>query len=260
MPAWCQAPLPALELQLTCARFGAILIMVYSIPKEGHKQAMAPDPSLRIDLSTRRPLRDEAYLVLRRAILTGQFKPGERLVERDIAARLGLSRNPVREAFRRLEQERLVMVNRQGVVVQALDPREVEELYEIRRHLEVLAVQLAARHFTPAYRRQLQAILQRTMRALAEHDQAQVVEASIDFHRTIGEMSGNRRLARLVLEIGEEIQRFRSLNIHESTRTSLAVREHRQIFAALSRRDAKRAARLMAEHIEHSWLHARQYL
>lgn len=221
---------------------------------------MGQDLGLQIDLSARRPLRDEAYLALRRAILTGQFKPGERLIERDIAARLGLSRNPVREAFRRLEQERLVTVNRQGVVVQALDPREVEELYQIRQHLEVLAIRLAVRHFTPAYRQQLQAILQRTTRALAEHDQAQVVEASIDFHRTIAEMSGNQRLARLVFEIGEEIQRFRTLNIQESTRTPIAVREHRQILAALSRRDEKRATRLMAEHIEHSWRHARQYL
>jgi DNA-binding GntR family transcriptional regulator len=215
---------------------------------------------LQIDLSARRPLRDEAYAVLRRAILAGQFKPGERLIEREIAAQMGLSRNPVREAFRRLEQERLVAVNRHGVVVQALDPREVEELYQIRRHLEVLAVQLAVRHFTPEYRRQLRNILQHTTRALADNDQAQVVELSIAFHRTIAEMSGNQRLARLVLEIGEEIQRFRSLNIQESTRTCIAVREHHQIFTALSRRDEKRAARLMAEHIERSWMHARRYL
>lgn len=260
MPARCQAPLFARGRRLTCARFRAILVGGIRYTKRGARPAMEQDRGLRIDLSARRPLRDEAYLVLRRAILTGQFKPGERLVERDLAARLGLSRNPVREAFRRLEQERLVTVNRQGVFVQALDPQEVEELYEIRRHLEVLAVQLAARHFTPAYRQQLQAILQRTTRALADHDQALVVEASIAFHRTIAEMSGNRRLARLIVEIGEEIQRFRSLNIHETSRTPIAIREHRQIFAALSRRDEKRAARLMAEHIEHSWAHARRYL
>lgn len=103
---------------------------------------LAADLQLEIDLSARRPLRDEAYLVLRRAILTGQFKPGERLIEREIATRIGLSRSPVREAFRRLEQERLVMVNRQGVVVQALDPLEVEELYQVRQHLEILVARL----------------------------------------------------------------------------------------------------------------------
>lgn len=220
---------------------------------------MALDPALQleIDLSARRPLRDEAYLVLRRAILAGQFKPGERLVEREIAAKLGLSRSPVREAFRRLEQERLVTVNRHGVVVQALDPRDVEELYQVRQHLEVLVARLAARNFTPKHRHTLQEILQRMSAALDAQDQARVALESMRFHRAIAEIAGNRRLAGLVAAIGEEIQRFRSLNIQQSTRTVAVVREHRQIFAALAARDEERAARVMAQHIERSWAHAR---
>ncbi|MBM3130108.1 MAG: GntR family transcriptional regulator [Chloroflexi bacterium] len=221
---------------------------------------LAPGLQLEIDLSARRPLRDEAYLVLRRVILTGQFKPGERLIEREIAAKMGLSRSPVREAFRRLEQERLVAVNRQGVVVQALDPLQVEELYQVRQHLEVLVARLAARNFTPKHRQPLQEILQRMSAALAAHDQVQVAAESVRFHRALAETAGNRRLASLVAAVGEEIQRFRSLNIQHSTRTAAAVREHRQIFAALAARDEERAARAMAEHIEHSWAHARQYV
>ena len=91
---------------------------------------------LGVDPTTRRPLRDEAYLSLRRAILSGDFKPGDRLVEREVANKLDLSRSPVREAFRRLEQEGLVSVNRQGLFVQKVAPAEVEELYLIRQHLE----------------------------------------------------------------------------------------------------------------------------
>lgn len=218
-----------------------------------------PGLHLEIDLSARRPLRDEAYLVLRRAILTGQFKPGERLIERDLAAKMGLSRSPVREAFRRLEQERLVAVNRHGVVVQALDPRQVEELYQVRQHLEVLVARLAARNFTSEHRQTLQEILQRMSAALDAQDQARVASESVHFHRAIAEIAGNRRLASLVATIGEEIQRFRSLNI-QHTRAAAAVREHRQIFAALAARDEERAARVMAQHIERSWAHAQRYV
>jgi len=219
-----------------------------------------PALNLEIDLSSRRPLRDEAYIVLRRAILSGQFKPGERLVEREVAERLGLSRSPVREAFRRLEQERLVTVNRQGVVVQGLDPVEVEELYQVRQHLESLVARLAARRFSSEDRPRLEAILSQMTAAIAANDQACLVAESIRFHRTIAEIAGNRRLARLVGAVGEEIQRFRSLNMQMSTRTESAMLEHRQILDAFVARDEERAAQLMALHVEHAWTHARQYV
>jgi DNA-binding GntR family transcriptional regulator len=223
---------------------------------------MVLDPALNleIDLAARRPLRDEAYLALRRAILIGQFKPGERLVEREIADKIGLSRSPVREAFRRLEQEHLVTVTRQGVVVQSLDPTEVEELYQVRQHLEVLVARLAARNFKAEHRTRLQDILKRMSDALAADDQKRIAAESVRFHRALAEIAGNRRLARLVNAVGEEIQRFRSLNIQQSARTVSAVREHRKILTTLAARDEDRAAQLMAEHIERSWSQARRYV
>src|SRR5574340_1161293 len=101
-----------------------MVFLGYRIPHIGYRiprisqVAMSDSTMLQlgVDLSQRRPLRDEAYAVLRQAILSGQFKPGDHLVERQVAAQLGLSRSPVREAFRRLEQEHLVMVTRQGLV------------------------------------------------------------------------------------------------------------------------------------------------
>ena len=241
------------------------VILVYSIlytnlVNWGLPMTLSSVLDLSIDLSTRRPLRDEAYIVLRRAILSGQFKPGERLIEREVAQRLGLSRSPVREAFRRLEQERLVTVTRQGVVVQALDPTEVEELYQVRQHLEVLVARLAARNFTSEHRRRLQENLKRMSAALTARDQARVATESVCFHRMLAEIAGNRRLARLLAAGGGEIQRFRSLNIQQGARTQAAVAEHRQIFAALAARDESRAAKLMAQHVEHSWAHAQRYV
>jgi DNA-binding GntR family transcriptional regulator len=202
-----------------------------------------------IDLSSRRPLRDEAYLVLRRAILSGQFKPGERLVERQVSANLGLSRSPIREAFRRLEQERLVIATRQGIVVQGLDSVEVEELYEIRQHLERLIARRAARHFKPEHTLKFESILTDMTAAVEAHDQERSAAAGLCFHRLVADIAGNRRLARLLDSVSEDIQRFRNLNIGLVERATLALEEHRQLLAALAANDEVRAEELMVQHI-----------
>jgi len=124
----------------------------------------------------------------------------------------------------------------------------------------VLVAQLAARHFTREHRLQLKEILARMSAALAADNQTQLEVECTRFHRALAEIAGNRRLARLVTAVGEEIQRFRSLNVHQSTRTKAVVREHRQIFAALVAHDEARAARLMADHVAKSLAHARQFM
>ncbi len=207
---------------------------------------------LGVDLSQRRPLRDEAYVVLRQAILSGQFKPGDRLVERRVAAELGLSRSPVREAFRRLEQDRLVTVARQGVVVQGLTPRDVEELYQIRQQLEALAARLAARQFAPEHLPRLEEILSRTVEAIAANDSAAISAEGIKFHEALADIGDNCHLKWLLASITEEIHRFRTLYLNIPARSQSALQEHRQILAAVAAHDQDLAGRLMAEHVSHA--------
>ncbi len=204
---------------------------------------------LGVDLSQRRPLRDEAYDVLRQAILSGQFKPGDHLVEREVAAQLGLSRSPVREAFRRLEQDHLVMVTRQGLVVQGLTLRDAEELYQIRQQLEALAARLAARNFKPEYLPRLEEFLSCTVKAIAANDSALVSAEGIKFHEALAEIAGNDHLKRMLASITEEIHRFRALYLNIPARSQSALEEHRQILVAVAARDPDRAAELMVEHI-----------
>jgi DNA-binding GntR family transcriptional regulator len=213
---------------------------------------------LGVDLSQRRPLRDEAYSVLRQAILSGRFKPGDHLVEREVAAQLGLSRSPVREAFRRLEQDHLVTVTRQGLVVQGLTLRDAEELYQIRQQLEALAARLAARNFAPEQRPRLEEILSRTVEAIAANDSAQISAEGIKFHEALAEIADNRHLKRLLAAITEEIRRFRALYLDIPARSQSALEEHRQILAAVAARDQDQAAALMAEHIHQASAYTQQ--
>ncbi len=214
---------------------------------------------LDVDLANRRPLRDEAYLALRRAILCGDLAPGDHLVEREIASRLGLSRSPVREAFRRLEQEGLVRVTRQGVLVQSLDLAAVQELFEIRQQLESLIARLAARRFDVTRLPLLEEPLQDMAAAIAAGDRTRLESAGLAFHQALAHVAGNRRLAALNAAINQEIARFRSLSLAFPARTQSVFDEHRQIAAAVADRDEEAAARLMSEHIGRAWLHARQH-
>lgn len=207
---------------------------------------------LGVDPTTRRPLRDEAYLSLRRAILSGDFKPGDRLVEREVASKLDLSRSPVREAFRRLEQEGLVSVNRQGLFVQEVAHAEVEELYLIRQHLESLVARLAARNYTADYQPRLEEVFAAMTAAGESGDQERIVTEGARFHSLLAEIAGNRRLAKLTASIVEEIDRFRRLNLAEGPRTQLVLGEHRRILDAVIAGDAEGAATLMSQHIGNS--------
>jgi DNA-binding GntR family transcriptional regulator len=213
------------------------------------------DLQLGIDLAKRRPLRDEAYDVLRRAILTGAFKPGDRVVEREVCERLGLSRSPVREAFRRLEQEGLVVVSRQGLVVQTLSIEEVAELYQIRQQLEAMVARLAAQRCCAEQREELQAILAGIEQAIATDKPEMASGEGVRFHEKLAEIAGNRRLAGLLTGIGEEIQRFRNLYVHIPSRSQNALEEHRLIMEAVCAGDAERAAQVMFEHIGRALIH-----
>jgi DNA-binding GntR family transcriptional regulator len=182
---------------------------------------------LGVDPTTRRPLRDEAYLSLRRAILSG-------------------------EAFRRLEQEGLVSVSRQGLFVQEVAHAEVEELYLVRQHLESLVARLAARNYSVEYQPRLEEALADMAAAGESCKPERIVTEGARFHSLLAEIAGNRRLAKLTASIVEEIDRFRRLNLAEGPRTQLVLGEHRRILDAVIAGDEVGAAALMSEHIGNS--------
>lgn len=191
-----------------------------------------------------------AYERVRAAIVENRYAPGERLVEQRIAEELGLSRTPVREALRLLQAEGLVVSERnRGAVVRPLSATEVEDLYGLRSRLECYAVELAAARSTePELAGHLDAADAFGVAARAGDVHA-IHEANRVFHDGILAAARHRRLAAMLartVDIPLVFQAFRSFGPVELERSDTF---HHLIAAALARRDGRRAAALMAEHI-----------
>ena len=194
-------------------------------------------------------LRDLAYEGIRDAILSGALEPGERVKERDVAAQMGVSTTPVKEALRRLEQEGLVVAQpRRGAVVSSLARIPVAEIEEIRGLLEPMAARLAADRMTEPEIERLQAIVDEMAELTLQmrEPETRLEDVSV-FHKLIRDSSRNDFIIRFVdtLTPFERVHRPEYLDPDEASRIQ---REHEGICAALVRRDGAAAERLMAEH------------
>ncbi|MDI6893647.1 MAG: GntR family transcriptional regulator [Bacillota bacterium] len=209
--------------------------------------------SLRLEIPESVPLRDRAYQVLREAIISGQLAPGERLVEAKLAQEMGISRNPVREALRRLEHEGLARRHpRGGMAVAGVDLRDVAEVYAVRSVLEGLAARLAAGRLRAEHRERMAASIREGEEARRGGDLDLLVRTSTVFHNTIMEVAGNTRLASLMQVLDHHISRFRRLSLQAEGSPAEVLEEHRHILEVLERGDGAAAEALMREHLEHS--------
>jgi DNA-binding GntR family transcriptional regulator len=195
-------------------------------------------------------IREEVYAGLREWILDGTLKPGEKLRDAELAETMGVSRMPVREAFRRLEDEGLVetAANR-WTRVSRVDVRQAEEIYPILIHLELLAVSLAAPKLTGEDLRLMAQANERLADALAEGRAVEASEADRDFHRILLEKTGNPELMRIVNDLKTKLRRLEVAYFDGSMVADRSVREHEEIVAALEDGDQERAARA----VEDNW-------
>jgi DNA-binding GntR family transcriptional regulator len=193
-------------------------------------------------------LRAQIHDRLRAAILSGELAPGTPMVEAEVAAQLGASRTPVREALRRLESEGLLVPRGgRGTVVRSLDRDEVVCIYEIRRSLETLAARRAARNIDEAGLQRLHAIVDEM--ADVVDDPSAMERKNTAFHDEIVRIAGGERLTRMITELREETIVYRLLSIADSARRHETLAEHREILAALRARDEAAAERTMATHV-----------
>lgn len=208
---------------------------------------------LRLDLPPQIPLRDRAYRALRDAIVSGQLAPGERLVEARLAQELGVSRNPVREALRRLEHEGLASrLPRGGMAVAEVNLRDVAEVYAVRSVLEGLAARLAARRLREEQLELLRRSVEEGERARETGDLEELVRSSTTFHAVILEAAGNARLSALLEALDNHISRFRRLSLQAEGGPAEVLEEHRQLLALLEQGQEEEAERLMRSHLERS--------
>ena len=204
-----------------------------------------------VKLDNYKPLREIVFESLREAIINGHLKPGERMMEIQLADEMGVSRTPVREAIRKLELEGfVVMIPRKGAYVAGISLKDIADVFEIRAALESLAAALAAERITEE---ELEA-LERSLVKVAECTEANDLEALItvdtDFHDILYKASRNERLVQIVSNLREQIQRFRMTSLSQPGRMKVALEEHRNLVEALSERNIELARTLAREHIE----------
>jgi len=209
-----------------------------------------PAPAIFKQAPNFRPLRHDAYDALREAILLGQLRPGERVVEAEIARQMGISRGPIREAVRQLEQDGLVEYQpRRGVIVAELTPERVLDAYTVRAQLEGFAAQLATERVTPDDQAQLGRLIERMRQLAWANDAAAMLNVDVDFHQRICTLSGNRVLLRLWSSIGPHAWTLFS-GAQQQGYTLLALAErHQAILDALGGGDPDLARQVTMAHI-----------
>ncbi len=202
------------------------------------------------------PLREVVFLTLRRQILRGELKPGERLMEITLANKLGVSRTPIREAIRKLEHEGLVvMVPRRGAHVADITRQELGDVLEIRRSLDVLAIRRAVRLMTEKEVRELKDA-EETFSKLIGEDESDLTllgEADEQFHDIIYRGTRNRRLIQILNNLREQMYRFRVEYLKDIDIRQTLIREHDAIVKAVEERREEEAVRVMKLHIDNQY-------
>ncbi len=198
------------------------------------------------------PLRDVIFNTLRDAIVSGDLKPGERLMEVTLAEKMGVSRTPVREAVRRLEVEGLVtMTPRKGTHVAELSVKDIMDVLEVRAALDKLATELAASRIRQDSMRQLESVHKQYITHLQKENLQGAIKKDVEFHEIIYHASGNNKLMNVAANLREQVYRFRVLYMRDFSNAEDVLQEHEQILKSLSEKDSLKAGQLAQEHIVH---------
>lgn len=202
-------------------------------------------------LDRQRPLRDQIYGLIRSLILSGDIEPGEVMDEKLIAAKLNISRTPVREAVKKLSDEHLVdVVAQSGTRAAKIDRREVEQAFLIRRALEMESAAQAAPRMNDHHADALSDILMTHARAIEQKKIVVAIQTDDTFHRYIAEISDLPRLWRAIEISKAQLDRCRHIMLPRSGEGEATLEQHREIIRALNSKAAERARSVMAHHLE----------
>ena len=205
---------------------------------------------LKLNMNAYLPLRDVVFQTLREAILKGDLRPGERLMELQLAAKLGVSRTPIREAIRMLEQEGLaVTIPRKGAEVARMTEKDMEDVLQIREALDDLAVQVACDKITQEQLERLMATMKNFELAVQAGDLSKIVAYDVEFHDVIYEATDNPKLVILLSNLREQIYRYRVEYLKEKENYPMLIVEHEEIVQELKQKNKERVADAMRNHI-----------
>ena len=199
-----------------------------------------------------KPVQKDAYTLILEAIDTGIYRPGDRLVESELADRFGVSRTPIREALQRLETQSLLTRDGRSLIVASLDHNQLSELYVVRAELEGLAARLAARHATDEEAR--------VLRDMVEADQALLgnpkglARANRRFHKQIHLASHNRYLVQQLDLVHRSMALMATTSLAAEGRGEVALAEHAAIVTAIENRDEMGAYHALKDHISKAFV------
>ena len=205
----------------------------------------------KLEIRNYKPLGEVVFEYLRNAILAGELKPGERLMEVTIADQLGVSRTPVREAIRKLEKESFViMIPRKGAYVADLTKKDIMEVLEIRKELEGFAAYLAAERMTLSEKESLGRVVEHFNESLINMDKKSMIDSDNAFHSFIFEGTKNQRLINIIYDLHDQFQRFRLIYFNEFNNYKEIQASHNRIFDAIIREDGIGARTEAENHVE----------
>jgi len=204
-----------------------------------------------VDMDQYLPLRDVVFNTLRQAILRGELKPGERLMEIQLANKLGVSRTPIREAIRKLELEGLVlMIPRRGAEVAEITEKSLRDVLEVRSALEELAVDLACDRITGEDVDKLREAAQEFKEVSKSADVTALAEADVKFHDIIYFATENQRLIQLLYNLREQMYRYRVEYLKREEVYATLFAEHEHIIECIVQRDEVAAKQAISTHID----------
>ena len=200
-------------------------------------------------------LADQVFDHLENDILSGKYQRGEILTETKLSTELGVSRTPIREALRRLEQEHIIEESGKGSVVIGINEKDLEDIFMIRKSLECQVAALAAKNRTEEQLKQLREALEFQEFYLNKKDPDQIKLMDSRFHETLYKLSGSTAFYDTLVPLHKKIQKYRRASVTNSSRAEASVAEHRKIYEAIEAKNTALAAKYASEHVENAYKH-----
>lgn len=203
-----------------------------------------------IDMLQKSSLTGAVQQAIERLIHSGELAPGDKLTEMALAERLGVSRGPVREAFRVLEEAGLVQLEKnRGVFVREVSLHEALEIFDMRAMMEAHVGATLAAQASAEQLQTLQSLIDSMEQAVVQQDHAQYYLRNVEFHETMVSLVGNQKLTSIYRRLTRELGLFRRRNLTQQSELLASVQEHRHILAAIGSRDPAKASDALRQHV-----------
>ena len=206
-----------------------------------------------LPISRTKSLKEKAYDILKELILTGRLEQGKLHNEKRLAEVLGVSRTPVREALLELSREGMVsFVPSKGVKVLKITPKQVQEVFELRRIIEGYIIKSISKQLTPADLKKIEKILSKQDRSASKDEELSFIEMDKEFHLFMASKMGNQQIEAILQNLRDQIHLMGIRAIKDQSRSQQVLKEHQKIFSALKKKDAKRAHEELMKHLNNT--------